>query len=107
MLTLRSVETFHPRMLSSATPLYRKLKSRTLSTCDVTPRILSSATPLYRKLESRTLSTCDVTHVAYLDFGSKGVSVETVNETCILVKSFRTRNAVTRNVVPCSAWRMM
>jgi hypothetical protein len=79
MLTLRSVETSHPRTLES------------------------SATSLYRKLKSRTLSTCDVTHVAYLDLGSKGVSVKTAIKVCMLVKSFRTSNAVTRNVVPCSA----
>jgi hypothetical protein len=61
MLTLRSIETSHPRTLSSATSLYRKLKPR-------------------------TLSTCDVTHLPYLDFGSKGVSVKTVSKTCMLVR---------------------
>jgi len=79
MKTLVSSETSHPRTLES------------------------SATPLYRILKSCTLSTCDVTRVADLELGSKVVSVKTVYKTCILFKSFRTRNAVTRNFVPCSS----
>ena len=76
--TLRSLEMSHSRTLES------------------------SATLLYRKLKSCSLSTCGVTRVADLDLGSKGVSVITVYNTCMLVKSFRTRNAVTWNFVPCS-----
>jgi len=79
MKTLRSFETYHPRTLES------------------------SATPLYRKLNSLTLSIYDATRVADVDLGSKGLSVKTVYKTYILVKSFRTRNVLTRNFVPCSS----
>lgn len=73
MKTLRSFETSHPRTLES------------------------SATPLYRKLKSRTLCIYDVTRVADLDLGSRGVSVKTVYKTCMLVERCRTTN-----FVPCS-----
>jgi hypothetical protein len=76
MKTLRSFETSHPRTFET------------------------SATSLYRKLNSRTLSIYDATRVASVDLGSKGVSVKTVYKMCMLVKSFRTWNAMTRNFVP-------
>jgi hypothetical protein len=79
MKRVRSFETSHPRKLES------------------------SATPPYGKLKSRTLSIYDVTRLADLDLGSKGVSVKTVYKIFIVVKSFRTRNAATRNFVPCSS----